>query len=208
MRRLRRRELPRPGSSSARRGSSSVYVGRQVKRAGRSGVAAGAGAFLCAAFGHVVFNATFPLKSEQQNQVLLSDVANVTPDDGLVVFTSGRGLTVEDTRGVGLVWVYEYDAQAGTLARVSIGRDGYNDKVDGFCVHGSGREVDVTFGEGFFEGHEARVYMFAAVTAAAGLEHASLLEEHASVLDGEGSAEAAGARRSIAKIITSNRGAK
>jgi hypothetical protein len=53
--------------------------------------------------------------------------ANVTPDGRFLVFTSHRALTADDTRGDGPAQVYEYDAQAGTLTRLSIGQDGYND---------------------------------------------------------------------------------
>jgi hypothetical protein len=55
------------------------------------------------------------------------DVANVTPDGRLLVFTSHRALTADDTRGEGPAQVYEYDAQTSTLTRISIGQDGYND---------------------------------------------------------------------------------
>jgi hypothetical protein len=55
------------------------------------------------------------------------DTANVTPDGRFLVFTSHRALTADDTRGEGPAQVYQYDAQAGTLTRVSVGEDGYND---------------------------------------------------------------------------------
>jgi Tol biopolymer transport system component len=51
----------------------------------------------------------------------------VTPDGRFLVFTSHRALTADDTRGDGPAQVYEYDAQTGTLTRVSIGQDGYNE---------------------------------------------------------------------------------
>jgi hypothetical protein len=85
--------------------------------------------------GHVAFIARFSPSSAPQG---LSDasnwamngsggVANVTPDGRFLVFTSHRALTADDTRGNGPAQVYDYDAQAGTLTRVSIGQDGYND---------------------------------------------------------------------------------
>jgi Tol biopolymer transport system component len=44
----------------------------------------------------------------------------VTPDGRFLVFTSNGALTPDDTRGNGAAQVYEYDAQVGTLTRVSI----------------------------------------------------------------------------------------
>jgi hypothetical protein len=86
--------------------------------------------------GHIAFIATLSPASAPQG---LSDeapnwamggtggVANVTPDGRFLVFTSHRALTTDDTSGEGPAQVYEYDAQAGMLTRVSIGQDGYND---------------------------------------------------------------------------------
>jgi hypothetical protein len=50
--------------------------------------------------------------------------ANVTPDGRFLVFTSNRDLTPDDTSTTRQV--FEYDAQTGTLVRVSIGQAGYN----------------------------------------------------------------------------------
>jgi hypothetical protein len=50
--------------------------------------------------------------------------ADVTPDGRFLVFTSDRDLTPDDTSGADQV--FEYDAQSGALARVSIGQDGFN----------------------------------------------------------------------------------
>ena len=54
-------------------------------------------------------------------------LANVTPDGRFLVFLSHGALTPDDTRPQGHVQVYRYDAQAGTLIRISIGEHGYND---------------------------------------------------------------------------------
>ncbi len=84
--------------------------------------------------GHVAFIATLSsapgeLQDAQSNWNTIAGghVANVTPDGRFLVFASHRALTADDTRGEGPAQVYEYDAQAGTLTRVSIGQDGYND---------------------------------------------------------------------------------
>jgi hypothetical protein len=53
-------------------------------------------------------------------------VANVTPDGRFLVFTSHRGLTADATRPEGPAQVYEYDAQGGTLTRLSKGQEGFN----------------------------------------------------------------------------------
>ncbi len=84
--------------------------------------------------GHVAFIATLSsapgeLQDVQSNWNLHGGghEANVTPEGRFLVFTSHRALTADDTRGEGPAQVYEYDAQAGTLTRISIGQDGYND---------------------------------------------------------------------------------
>jgi hypothetical protein len=51
--------------------------------------------------------------------------ADVTPDGRFLVFTSADDLTPDDTSTV--AQVFEYDAQTGSLVRVSVGQDGYND---------------------------------------------------------------------------------
>jgi hypothetical protein len=55
--------------------------------------------------------------------------ANVTPDGRFLVFTSHRALTSDDTRPEepAPAQVYEYDATTRTLARASIGDQGFND---------------------------------------------------------------------------------
>ncbi len=54
-------------------------------------------------------------------------LANVTPDGQFLVFLSHAALTADDTRAEGPTQVYRYDAQAGLIVRVSVGRDGFND---------------------------------------------------------------------------------
>ncbi len=57
--------------------------------------------------------------------------ANVTPDGARLVFLSRRGLTPDATRTEGPAQVYEYEAESGTLTRLSIGQDGFNDNGNG-----------------------------------------------------------------------------
>jgi hypothetical protein len=56
-----------------------------------------------------------------------STSVNVTPNGSVLVFTSSAALTADDTRSEGPRQVYRYDALSGSLSRVSIGQDGYND---------------------------------------------------------------------------------
>ena len=79
--------------------------------------------------GHVAFIATLTPSDCETNWCPQErgGVANVTPDGRFLVFTSQRALTADNTRGEGPAQVYEYDAQAGALTRVSVGQDGYND---------------------------------------------------------------------------------
>ena len=50
--------------------------------------------------------------------------ADVTPDGRFIVFTSSADLTPDDKSSV--AQVFEYDADTGTLVRVSAGQDGFN----------------------------------------------------------------------------------
>jgi DNA-binding beta-propeller fold protein YncE len=77
--------------------------------------------------GHVAFIATLP-SSDEGNWHGVGQ-ANVTPDGRFLVFASHGALTADATRagGVGPAQIYRYDAQAGVLARVSIGVRGFND---------------------------------------------------------------------------------
>ncbi len=53
-------------------------------------------------------------------------LSNITPDGRFLVFTSTtEHLTPDDTSTA--AQVFEYDAETGSLTRISIGRDGYND---------------------------------------------------------------------------------
>jgi DNA-binding beta-propeller fold protein YncE len=56
-----------------------------------------------------------------------AEEANVTPDGRFLVFTSHSRLTPDDASTTGAAQVFEYDAQTGQLARISIGNDGFND---------------------------------------------------------------------------------
>jgi hypothetical protein len=51
--------------------------------------------------------------------------ANLTPDGRFLLFTSNTDLTPDDTSTA--QQVFEYDSVTGTLVRVSVGRDGFND---------------------------------------------------------------------------------
>ncbi len=51
--------------------------------------------------------------------------SDVTPDGRFLVFAGSGDLTPDDTSSV--QQVFEYDAQAGSLVRVSVGQGGYND---------------------------------------------------------------------------------
>jgi hypothetical protein len=51
--------------------------------------------------------------------------ADVTPDGRFLVFTSVADLTPDDTSSV--AQIFEYDAQTGSLVRVSVGQSGFND---------------------------------------------------------------------------------
>lgn len=131
-----------------------------------------AGAFLCAVLGHVALNVTFSLKDEERT--LLRGVANVTPDGEVGRFTSNLGLP-GDRRGGGRAPAYEYDARAGTLTRISSGRDAYDGEVDDFWVGEGAREVEVAFAsQGFYGYREGHACMFSSVIAEAGLERTSL----------------------------------
>jgi hypothetical protein len=54
-------------------------------------------------------------------------VMNVTPDGRFLVFTSHAALTADAAGSLGAVQVYRYDAQTGSLVRLSIGERGFND---------------------------------------------------------------------------------
>jgi hypothetical protein len=76
--------------------------------------------------GHLAFiTALSPADEAEWHQGELT--ANVTPDGRFLVFTSHRALTADLTRPEGPAQVFEYDAQAKTLIRVSIGEGAFND---------------------------------------------------------------------------------
>jgi Tol biopolymer transport system component len=70
--------------------------------------------------------------------------AQVTPDGRFLVFSSAtENLTPDDTSTV--AQVFEYDAETGSLTRVSIGQDGYNDNGNTDVVPASlGQNFDVS----------------------------------------------------------------
>jgi hypothetical protein len=64
--------------------------------------------------------------SESDERLWRDGAADATPDGRFLVFTSTTGhLTPDDTSTA--AQVFEYDAQTGSILRVSIGQDGYND---------------------------------------------------------------------------------
>jgi hypothetical protein len=54
-------------------------------------------------------------------------IMNVTPDGRFLVFTSRAALTADAAGSTGAGQVYRYDAQAGSLIRLSVGEHGFND---------------------------------------------------------------------------------
>ena len=76
-----------------------------------------------------------PETDEWKNRTLKA--ADVSPDGGVLVFTSHGALTGDDTRGIGPEQVYRYDAGEEALVRVSIGQRGFAD--DGLAGTGNAR---------------------------------------------------------------------
>ncbi len=74
-------------------------------------------------------------------------VANVTPEGRFLVFRSHRALTADDTRAEGPAQVYRYDAQTRTLARISIGEDGFNDNGNNGIGDASISDADLSYGD-------------------------------------------------------------
>ncbi len=70
--------------------------------------------------GHLAFVARLSARD------LIGWSPDLTPDGRFLVFVSERDLT-PDTTSTGVRQVFEYDAQTGSLVRVSIGQEGYND---------------------------------------------------------------------------------
>jgi NHL repeat len=77
--------------------------------------------------GYTAFIATVPATDTRNWFQSGGQQANVTPDGDFMVFVSHGDLTPDEAREEGPAQVYRYDAQTGSLARVSIGRHGFND---------------------------------------------------------------------------------
>ena len=75
--------------------------------------------------GHTAFIARLS-RSDEQEWLHGIGFANVSPDGRYLVFESRRGLT-PDARPEGAAQVYRYDAQSGSLSRISFGERGFND---------------------------------------------------------------------------------
>jgi len=67
--------------------------------------------------------------------------SNVTPDGRFLVFAAHTRLTPDDTSTASQI--FEYDAQTGSLVRVSVGNDGYNN--DGNTVRTADEPLDYDF---------------------------------------------------------------
>jgi hypothetical protein len=75
--------------------------------------------------GHTSFIATLTPNDSEQWTDLAGSRASTTPDGHFLAFTSSADLTGDDISTA--PQVFRYDAQTGQLARVSIGRNGFND---------------------------------------------------------------------------------
>jgi hypothetical protein len=75
-------------------------------------------------------------------------IANVTPDGRYLVFTSHRALTGDVSRGEGLAQVYRYDSSTGSLVRVSLGQDGFNDNGNAGTTDARIVNADQSFANG------------------------------------------------------------
>jgi hypothetical protein len=73
--------------------------------------------------GHTVFIATLSPRDEELWRV--DEGSNVTPDGRFLALVSRARLTADDSSSAGQL--FEYDAQANTMTRISIGEGGYND---------------------------------------------------------------------------------
>ena len=61
------------------------------------------------------------------NSAVAAQNVQTTPDGNSLVFLSETDLTPDDTSTNGREQLFEYDARAGSLARLSIGQKGFND---------------------------------------------------------------------------------
>ncbi|HEY7961335.1 MAG TPA: hypothetical protein VID29_05380 [Solirubrobacteraceae bacterium] len=83
--------------------------------------------------GHTVFIATLSSTNvgfegaDSAQWQIGPGVMNVTPDGRFLVFTSHAALTADAAGSLGAAQVYRYDAQTGSLVRLSIGERGFND---------------------------------------------------------------------------------
>jgi hypothetical protein len=74
------------------------------------------------------------LSTSDQSQWQAPDSENLTPDGQFLVFTSHRGLTPDASRSEGPAQVYRYDLASGTLSRISIGEEGFDDNGNASLV--------------------------------------------------------------------------
>jgi sugar lactone lactonase YvrE len=78
--------------------------------------------------GRTVFIAELPSSDRVEWQEQTAGLhTNVTPSGRMLVFVSHGQLTADDTSTSGAQQVFRYDAATGTLTRISIGSDGFND---------------------------------------------------------------------------------
>jgi NHL repeat len=76
--------------------------------------------------GQTIFITDLPISDEVEWR-LAGDPANVTPDGRFLVFVSHGALTADDTSASRASQVFRYDAATGTLTRISVSNDGFND---------------------------------------------------------------------------------
>ncbi len=74
--------------------------------------------------------------------------ANVTPDGRFFVFTSHGDLTADDTSVTGALQVFRYDALTGSLVRISVGNDGFDDNGNAGVSDSSIVQAGQTSGHG------------------------------------------------------------
>jgi DNA-binding beta-propeller fold protein YncE len=118
-------------------GSHAYFVAKGVLSAAANsqGVTAGDGAENLYVFerdarypeGHVAFIGALSGSERQQWTEPIGTQVSVSPDGGVLVFTSRALLTADDTSASGAAQVFRYDAVSGVLTRISIGDRGFND---------------------------------------------------------------------------------
>jgi hypothetical protein len=77
--------------------------------------------------GRMVFVAGLPDSDGGEWQEGPGFGSNITPDGRFLAFVSHGRLTADDTSVSGAKQVFSYDAATGTLVRISVGNDGFND---------------------------------------------------------------------------------